>query len=339
MTALLPLSQFGPKPIEMSRNAAPSLDQLEKLVSFLENKPWLAMGHARTANARIRSRQAWSEITTALNSDGSGCMKTSEQWCKYWKDKKGAVKRKSSLIAAARRRTGGGIEEDLPQLSEIELKIQTIMGGESFGCGDQNLEINPFEQEPLNRTVESEESPSILLNIVPPNVQQANQSEEPGHEMQWSNLAAFDVDSVQDNLAQIPQVPPAPDAHSPEAEENRVSLTELARPVAHANDVLERGSQTPTRRVHSETVRGRRRTHQLSPRQSASRRRLLRRSPPSQRRSEMVSITERFIAIEERRAQAELLIAQAISQQVEGYRAMAQALDNISSVIRDYINK
>ncbi|KAJ8710264.1 hypothetical protein PYW07_009630 [Mythimna separata] len=180
---------FGSKPIEMSRNAAPSLEQLEKLVSFLENEPWLAMGHARTANARIRSRQAWSKITTALNSDGSGCTKTSEQWCKYWKDKKGAVKRKSSLIAAARRRTGGGIDEDLPQLSEIELKIQTIMGGESFGCGDQNLEINPFEEEPLSRTVESEESPSILLNIVPPNEQQADQSDdhthEPGNEMQW----------------------------------------------------------------------------------------------------------------------------------------------------------
>ncbi|KAF9408119.1 hypothetical protein HW555_012093, partial [Spodoptera exigua] len=138
----------------------------------------------------------------------------------YWKDKKGAVKRKSSLIAAARRRTGGGIE-DLPQLSEIELKIQTIMRGESFGCGDQNF-----------------------FNIVPPNEQQANQSEEPGYEMQWSNLAAFDADSVQDNLAQIPQVPPAPDAHSPEDEENRVSLTELARPAAHPNDVLERGSQS-----------------------------------------------------------------------------------------------
>lgn len=66
----------------MSRNAAPSINQLEKLVSFLESKPWLAMGHARTANARIRSRQAWSELTTALNSDGSGCTKTSEQWCK-----------------------------------------------------------------------------------------------------------------------------------------------------------------------------------------------------------------------------------------------------------------
>lgn len=54
------------------------------------------------------------------------------------------MKRKTSLIAAARRRTGGGIE-DVPELSEIELKIQTIMGGESFGSGDQNLAINPFE--------------------------------------------------------------------------------------------------------------------------------------------------------------------------------------------------
>lgn len=320
----------------MSRNAMPSLNQLEKLVSFLEEKPWLAMGHARTANARIRSRQAWSEITTALNSDGSGCTKTSEQWCKYWKDKKGAVKRKSSLIAAARRRTGGGIE-DLPELNELELKIQSIMGGESFGSGDQILEINPFQEEPINRAVDSEESPSILCNIAPPNEQPADLSEvlvsESGHEMQWSNFVAVDGDSVRDNLAQVPScsrdaIEPAPDAQSPETVQNRVLFTEPIRPASQQTDVLETGNETPTQRVHRETLRSRRRTVQFSPRQSAARRRLLRRSPPSQRRSEMVSLTERFLAIEERRANAELLIAQAISRQVDGQQAMAQALDS-----------
>ncbi|XP_035451497.2 uncharacterized protein LOC118276966 [Spodoptera frugiperda] len=343
----------------MSRNAAPSLNQLEKLVNFLESNPWLAMGHARTANARNRSRQAWSEITTALNSEGGGCTKTWEQWCKYWKDKKGAVKRKTSLIAASRRRTGGGIE-DVPELSEIELKIQTIMGGESFGSGDQNLAINPFEEQPIDRVAESEESPSILLNIdLPIEQQHADQSRlsEPGYEVLWSNLPAFDGNSVQDNLAPIPStsasqpvIEPASDAHRLEAEENRVLPTEPTRPMLQRNDVLERGSQTPSQRLPRETLHGRRRTHQQSPRQSAARRRLLRRSPPAQRRSEMVSITERFIAIEERRADAELLIAQSINKQAQNSQAtvevlgqvgqaMVQALDKLGSALRDLANK
>ncbi|XP_035447388.2 uncharacterized protein LOC118274116 isoform X2 [Spodoptera frugiperda] len=343
----------------MSRNAAPSLNQLEKLVNFLESNPWLAMGHARTANARNRSRQAWSEITTALNSEGGGCTKTWEQWCKYWKDKKGAVKRKTSLIAAARRRTGGGIE-DVPELSEIELKIQTIMGGESFGSGDRNLAINPFEEQPIDRVAESEESPSILLNIdLPIEQQHADQSRlsEPGYEVLWSNLPAFDGNSVQDNLAPIPStsasqpvIEPASDAHRSEAEENRVLPTEPTRPMLQRNDVLERGSQTPSQRLPRETLHSRRRTHQQSPRQSAARRRLLRRSPPAQRRSEMVSITERFIAIEERRADAELLIAQAINKQAQNSQAtvevlgqvgqaMVQALDKLGSALRDLANK
>ncbi|PZC70604.1 hypothetical protein B5X24_HaOG215459 [Helicoverpa armigera] len=54
---------------------------------------------------------------------------------------------------------------------------------------------------------------------------------------------------------------------------------------------------------------------------SLLRRRLLRRSPPSQRHSEMVSVTKRFLAIEERRANAELQITQAISRQVDGQQA------------------
>lgn len=274
----------------MSRNAMPSLNpiMLEKLVRFLK-KTVVDYG-----------RQAWSEITTALNSDASGY--TSEQWCKYWTDKKGAIKRKSGLIAATSQRPGGGID-NLPELSNLAVDGEV----------------------------------SILCNIAPPVEQPADRSEvldsESGHEMKWSNFVAVDGDSVRDNLAQVPScsrdaIEPAPDAQSPETVQNRVLFTEPIRPASQQTDVLETGNETPTQRVHRETLRSRRRTVQFSPRQSAARRRLLRRSPPSQRRSEMVSLTERFLAIEERRANAELLIAQAISRQVDGQQAMAQALDS-----------
>lgn len=66
----------------VSRNLNPSSTQLEKLVDLMESKRWLATGHARTANARNRSRAAWQEIADALNSGGSGCIKSWQQWCK-----------------------------------------------------------------------------------------------------------------------------------------------------------------------------------------------------------------------------------------------------------------
>ncbi|XP_047039481.1 uncharacterized protein LOC124644267 [Helicoverpa zea] len=143
----------------MSRNAMPSLNpiMLEKLVRFLK-KTVVDYG-----------RQAWSEITTALNSDASGY--TSEQWCKYWTDKKGAIKRKSGLIAATSQRPGGGID-NLPELS--------------------------------NLAVDGE-------NIAPPVEQPADRSEvldsESGHEMKWSNFVA--VDPRQSEPAKYAQSPEA----------------------------------------------------------------------------------------------------------------------------------
>lgn len=59
---------------------------------------------------------------------------------------------------------------------------------------------------------------------------------------------------------------------------------------------------------------------------SAARRRLLHRSPPSQRRSEMVSLTERFIAIEERRADAELIVARSHELYAQSQQAMVGAV-------------
>ncbi|XP_050553937.1 uncharacterized protein LOC118270486 [Spodoptera frugiperda] len=276
----------------MSRNAAPSLNQVEKLVYYMECNPWLAMGHARTSNARNRSRQAWTKITTVLNSEGDGCTKTWQQWCKYWKDKKGAVKRKASLIAAGTQRPGSSIE-DLPELSEVELKIQTIMGEGSVG---RQRKTTNGQRETTDSQRETTDS-------------------------QRETTETFMGDR---SLA----IDPFPDR-----------LPEPTKPVVQQDDVSERGSQTPTPRVSRETLRDRRRTIQLPPRLSGTRRRLLRRSPPVQRRSEMASITERFIAIEERRVDAELLIAQAIRQQAQSSQATAQAIGQIGQAIAQAINQ
>lgn len=61
----------------------------------------------------------------------------------YWRDKKSAVKKKAAARAAARRRTGGGVE-DVAELSTVEERILSIMGGENFATGDAHLGIQPF---------------------------------------------------------------------------------------------------------------------------------------------------------------------------------------------------
>lgn len=51
------------------------------------------------------------------------------------------MKKKAAARNAARRRTGGGCEE-VAELTEVEERILSIMGGESFATGDGHLRIN-----------------------------------------------------------------------------------------------------------------------------------------------------------------------------------------------------
>ncbi|XP_026319535.1 uncharacterized protein LOC113230016 isoform X2 [Hyposmocoma kahamanoa] len=189
----------------VSRNLNPSSTQLEKLVDLMETKRWLATGHARTANARNRSRAAWQEIADALNSGGSGCIKSWQQWCKN-----------ESAMAVL-----GDIISPLPGPSQpvVTAEIEEIPGP---------LPVTVVDQIPL-----SEDS-------------------------------------------EVPQPPP---------------------------DELETTDNVPS-----------------------PARRLLHRSPPSQRRSEMVSLTERFIAIEEGRAEAELIVARSHELYAQSQQAMVGAV-------------
>ncbi|XP_045498068.1 uncharacterized protein LOC123696098 [Colias croceus] len=125
------------------RSSHPSRAQVEYLVDYLGKHPSLAKGFSKVPSARDEARKTWEELTIKLNSLG-GCTKTWKQWTKYWSDKKSAVKKKAALRYRARNKTGGGCES-VVELSEVEEKILTLMGGEGFAIGDRHLEINPFE--------------------------------------------------------------------------------------------------------------------------------------------------------------------------------------------------
>lgn len=158
-------------PIEngMARSAVPSIGQIETLLYDLERKRFLATGHARTSHARDRTRRAWQEIAFKLNRDTSGCFKNWQQWAKYWKDKKGAVKRKSSLVRMAMIRTGETGEEQETYLSPIEERIIAIMNGECFVAADREQspdeaanalsEGNISDPEPLDTVLWSLQDP------------------------------------------------------------------------------------------------------------------------------------------------------------------------------------
>ncbi|CAK1591806.1 unnamed protein product [Parnassius mnemosyne] len=104
----------------------------------------------------------WEKIALKLNSLG-GCVKTSKQWMKYWADKKSAVKKKGALRFRTKNKTGGGAE--VVELSGVEERILTLLGGESFAIGDRHLEINPFEDTHASLDPPTDNSsPSLLTN-------------------------------------------------------------------------------------------------------------------------------------------------------------------------------
>lgn len=58
---------------------SPSHEQLETLLSFLEEHNDLARGLLRSVEGRLQSQRLWGEICSTLNSMG-GCTKSIQQW-------------------------------------------------------------------------------------------------------------------------------------------------------------------------------------------------------------------------------------------------------------------
>ncbi|CAG4945943.1 unnamed protein product [Parnassius apollo] len=145
-------------PIE--RASHPSRAQISTLLDFFKKHPSLSKGFSRVPSARDAARKMWEKITLQLNSL-EGCVKSTKQWIKYWADKKSAVKKKAALRFRAKNKTGGRAE--VVELTDLEERILTLMGGESFAIGNRQIEINPFENTNQDRLdSHTDSSPSLL---------------------------------------------------------------------------------------------------------------------------------------------------------------------------------
>ena len=66
----------------VERASHPSAVQVEALVSFLESKPSLAKGLAKTSNAKEQMQKDWGRVAVQLNSMGGGANKSAKKWMK-----------------------------------------------------------------------------------------------------------------------------------------------------------------------------------------------------------------------------------------------------------------
>ncbi|RVE44040.1 hypothetical protein evm_011338 [Chilo suppressalis] len=137
----------------MSHNARPTYEQLEALVTFLEENPGIAKGHLRSSQAKWETKRKWEQISITLYAMG-GTQKDAKGWSKFWSYKKYSLKKIGQRNADANR-TGGAGPSNLPSLSCIEERMVAILGGRGFAEGDSQftVPILPMpSQEPSTST-------------------------------------------------------------------------------------------------------------------------------------------------------------------------------------------
>ncbi|XP_034828308.1 uncharacterized protein [Maniola hyperantus] len=154
----------------MSSSYVPTHEQIEILVDFIERRRWLATGHARTTQARHRTRTAWQDIAQKLNRVECGCRKTWQQWAKYWKDKKGAIKRKVIQMRNNNKtQTGDDGEEEVITLSTMEKRMVALLGAKILAKSNKGEENDPFTNFNLeNHYEETKPFNTTFVNDTPP---------------------------------------------------------------------------------------------------------------------------------------------------------------------------
>ncbi|XP_059045647.1 protein ovarian tumor locus-like [Achroia grisella] len=265
------------------RAAHPSRAQIDALLLFLEQNRSLAKGFPKVPSARDKARKKWQEVSPSLNNLG-GSMKTWKQWTKYWADKKSAVKKKAILRSEERRNSEAGTEE-VVELTDVEERIISLMGGESFTEGNKPSANNTF------------------ASFVP-----AAQHRQP------SPTQDFKMEnSTSDPLDEITSMTNADSPISMMAEELE-SNTNAGSPQAQCYQTASPHQyNSPTRSTQSPR-------HNTIPHR---RRRLL--PLPSQRRSQFLNITHRFLRVEEQRLELD--------------RRIVTVMEDMSSVMRELLQR
>ncbi|XP_049886576.1 uncharacterized protein LOC126381076 isoform X2 [Pectinophora gossypiella] len=122
-----------------------SSSQFELMVTFMQEHGDLSKP-STNARGRMTTIRRWEELTTFLNSDGSGDTKTTEKWKKVWSDLKNNTKKKAARIHRAASGTGGGLALTI-KLTDLEQRVLNLIGmqaatGLAVAEGGFSQEIN-----------------------------------------------------------------------------------------------------------------------------------------------------------------------------------------------------
>ncbi|XP_046403973.1 uncharacterized protein LOC124169425 [Ischnura elegans] len=131
--------------------------QKEFLLKFLsENRRLLSTTVDETFTKQDHER-LWGELSTALNSMGSGPVKSQSQWKKTWADMKREAREKFARMRYDPTKTAGRIGSN-EVLNSIQRRILDLIGSTEMCRPDQVPEIGQFtckeEEEEENMTVE-----------------------------------------------------------------------------------------------------------------------------------------------------------------------------------------
>ncbi|XP_035449896.2 uncharacterized protein LOC118275882 isoform X1 [Spodoptera frugiperda] len=291
------------------RASHPSGAQVDALINWLERKPSLAKGFAKTPSGRLAASREWDRITLRLNSMGK-TQKTKKQWIKYWADKKSGVKKKATALAAFASNTGSvKHESDMPsQLTNIEERILVLMGGEGFVSGNPFQYIqNDYSGDCLSPAATEAEVTTTADPIRPNNDSFTINIRIP------QQTAAVKKEQESEGSSSPTEQP-----LSPSPQTTRPSLSRLTSPTLSRRRILQ----------------GIRRRTQVS--------------PSSQRRNSLLDMTDKFLQIEHRRleidnrivtvmernSERDHLLVEATKSMGEGLKAMAEGLKALAEAIK-----
>ncbi|KAL4720656.1 hypothetical protein ACJJTC_018851 [Scirpophaga incertulas] len=292
------------------RTSHPSSAQVETLVEFMERNPSLAKGFLRTQNARERGRRQWEEIAVRLNSLG-GTIKTYKQWTKETnRPNQGHVLQNESRDNA-----------DVSQQHGVP-------------TDPEEMASNPHNQLDDSRTVarrlfESSSSSAVGTSQMILQDYQVLKTAEYAHSYHTS------MSPPPVTLSQTPSPVPMPTPATPSPSRRGSTQVILRRNAATSSrrhmsraDIRTTPVVSPSHRARSYTARASRGSDPISSRHTAPP--PANAPPPSQRRTEFSTLTERFLRVEEHQVETQRTFAQilqtCVERNAERDRMLAEAM-------------
>lgn len=103
--------------------------EVERLVGMIEKHHTVLTSHFNDGVTLKAKQTKWAEIALKVSSTGE-CIRTPDEVRKKWDDLKCSTKKKAARIWRERGITGNVPLEDIPELTEMERRILSIIGAE-----------------------------------------------------------------------------------------------------------------------------------------------------------------------------------------------------------------